>query len=342
MQAVFFERHGGPEEIRVGDLPRPSPGAGEVLLEVRAVALNHLDLWTRRGLPGLELELPHVGGSDLAGVIAEVGPDVEDWEVGARVCVNPGLWCDRCERCAAGEHPLCPDFKILGEHVRGGMAEFAAVPARNLYPVPEGVPFEVAAAAPLVFQTAWRALMTRARLLPDETILVTGASGGVSTAAIRIALRRGAWVYAVTSGRRNVERIRDMGATVVIDRLEEDFSRRVWSETRKRGVDVVIDGVGEAMWPGCLRALAAGGRMVAYGATTGPGAEVDIRRLFWKQHSILGSTMATHAEFEEVMALVMSGELEPVIDEIWPLARAREAHERLERGDVFGKLVLTP
>lgn len=342
MNAAYFERHGGPDEIVYGEAPDPTPGEGEVRIRVRASALNHLDLWTRRGLPGLELELPHIGGSDMAGIVESLGPGVDGVEIGAPVCVNPALWCGECEWCRAGEHPLCPRFRILGEHVPGGMAELAVVPARNLYPIPEGFPFETAAAAPLVYQTAWRALGTRAGLRAGETVLVTGASGGVSTAAIQIAKHLGATVYAVTSGPDNVERAEGLGADVAIDRLSEDFSRRVWAETDKRGVDVVIDGVGEAVWPGCLRALAPAGRMVVYGATTGPKGEIDIRRMFWRQIAVLGSTMASRGEFEAVMKLVLAGTLEPVIDDVLPLSSAREAHERLERGDVFGKLVLTP
>ncbi len=341
MRAAFFRAHGGPDRIEVGEVPEPVPGRGEVRVRVRAAALNHLDLWTLGGLPGLELELPHIGGSDIAGIVDVCGPEVTGWEPGRPVAVNPALWCGECEFCLAGEHSLCVRFRIIGEHVRGGFAEFVVVPARNLYAIPVGFPFEVAAAAPLVFQTAWRALIGRARLARGESVLVTGASGGVSTAAIRIARHVGARILAVTSGPENVERVRDLGAEVVIDRLEEDFSRRVWTETGKRGVDVIIDSVGEALWPGCVRALAPGGRMVVYGATTGPEGRIDIRRMFWRQTSILGSTMANLAEFERAMALVVSGELSPVVDGVLPLERAREAYERLARGDVFGKLVLT-
>ena len=342
MKAAYFEAHGGPERILVGELPDPVPGEGEVLIEVKAAALNHLDLWTRRGLPGLELEMPHVGGSDMAGVVASVGPEVEGWRPGQPVAVNPGLWCGECEWCAAGEEPLCRSYRIIGEHVPGGFAELAVVPARNLFALPDGFPFEIAAAAPLVYQTAWRALMTRAGLKAGETVLVTGASGGVSTAAIQIAVRAGARVLAVTSGPENVERVRALRAHVVIDRLDGDFSKRVWTETGKRGVDVVIDGVGEAVWPACFKSLAPAGRMVVYGATTGPDGCIDIRRLFWKQATIMGSTMAGRADFERVMELVVRGELAPVVDDVWPLDRARDAYERLERGDVFGKLVLVP
>jgi len=342
MRGAYFAAHGGPENIVVGEVPEPEPGRGEVLVEVRAAALNHLDLWTLAGLPGLDLAMPHVGGSDMAGVVARVGPGVAEWAPGERVVVNPGVWCDQCDQCRAGEHPLCRRYGILGEHFPGGFARFAVVPARNLFALPDDVAFETAAAAALVYQTAWRALMTRAGLLAGETVLVTGASGGVSTVGIQIAKHAGATVFAVTSGAENVERVRSLGADMVIDRLEEDFSKRVWNETGKRGVDVVLDSVGEATWEPCFRSLAPLGRMVVYGATTGPHGAIDIRRMFWRQSAILGSTMGTDAEFRTVMRLVVSGELTPVIHDAWPLSRAREAYELLAGGGVFGKLVLIP
>lgn len=342
MRAAYFEEHGGPEVLAVGDIPEPSAGPGEVLVSVRAVALNHLDLWVRRGMPGLELAMPHVGGSDIAGVVEATGEGVAGWASGDRVVVNPALWCERCEWCARGEHSLCRSFRIIGEHVAGGTAEKVAVPARNLYRLPEGVGFEEAAAVPLVFQTAWRALIGRGRLRPGERVLVTGASGGVSTAAIQIAKLAGATVYAVTSGPENVRRVRELGADLVVDRLEEDFSRRVWTETEKRGVDLVLDGAGESVWEGCLRVLARGGRLVTYGATTGPQGRIDIRQLFWRQLEVVGSTMASRGEFEEAMELVFSGRLRAVVDEVLPLDRIREAHRRLESGEAFGKLVLVP
>lgn len=344
MKAAYFERHGGPDVIRVGDLPEPTAGPGEAVIRVRAAGLNHLDLWTRRGLPGLTLKMPHIGGSDVAGEIAATGDGVEGWAPGDRVAVNPGLWCvdDACEWCARDEHPLCTTYRILGEHVPGGFAERVAVPVRNLVRLPDGFPFATAAVAPLVYQTAWRGLLTRGRLAPGETVLVTGASGGVSTAAIQIAKHRGARVFAVTSGPANTRRVEALGADLVIDRLEEDFSRRVWAETKKRGVDLVLDSVGAATWEGCVRTLARAGRMVVYGATTGPQGTLNIARLFWSQTSIMGTTMATRAEFEAVMRLVLDGTLTPIVDDVWPLDRAREAHERLEAGGVFGKLVLEP
>ena len=341
MRAAVVEDHGGPEVVRVRDVPDPEPGRGEVRVAVRAVALNHLDLWVRRGLPGLKLTFPHIGGSDVAGTVDAIGPGVPGVERGRRVLVNPALWCGECEFCRKGEESLCVSFHIFGEHVPGGMAEYAVVPARNVLAIPDSLSFEAAAAVPLVYQTAWRALR-RARLAEGETILVLGASGGVATAAIQIAKWRGAVVVAVTRGEEKVEKVRALGADEVVDRSRGDFSKIVWEWTGKRGVDVVLENVGEATWKGSLRVLAKGGRLVTYGATTGPRGEVDIRLLFWRQLELIGSTMASKREFEEAMALVFDGSLAPVIDVVWPLERARDAHERLERGEQFGKIVLTP
>jgi len=340
MRAAVFHEFGGPEVVRVEEVPRPAPGPGEVLVEVKAAALNHLDLWVRRGLP-IETPMPHIGGSDVAGVVAELGPGVEGPAPGTPVVANPSLWCGRCEWCIRGEHSLCVDYRILGEHTQGGLAEAVVVPASNLYPIPEGYDFAAAAAAPLVFLTAWRGLITRGRLRPAESVLVTGASGGVGTAAVQIARRAGARVYAVTTA-EHVERVRALGADVVYDREAVDYAREVWRDTGRRGVDLVFDSVGQAFWKQNLRALARGGRLVTYGATTGPAAETDIRLVFWKQLEIIGTTMSNRHEFEAVMGLVFRGELRPVVDVVWPLERAREAHERLEAGRQFGKVVLVP
>ena len=342
MKAAFFRRHGGPDVLEVGEAPEPVVAAGTVLVRVHAVSLNHLDLWTRRGLPGLELEMPHIGGSDAAGVVETVGADVDGWSPGDRVVINGGLFCGICDFCQAGDEALCRRFRVLGEHVRGAAAELVRVPATNLYPVPADMPLERVAAAPLVFQTAWRALTTRGRLAADETLLVTGASGGVATAGVQIGRHLGARVVAVTSGEENAARVAALGAEVVIDRLAEDVDGRIAEATAKRGVDVVLDSVGEAMWKTVTRAAGPGSRIVVYGATTGPKVTLHLAHLFWKQQAVIGSTMSSRQEFEEVMALVMDGTLEPVVDEVLPLEQIRQAHERLEAGQVFGKLVLTP
>jgi NADPH:quinone reductase-like Zn-dependent oxidoreductase len=340
MQAALFHAHGAPSVLRLEDVAVPEPGPAEVRLRVAASALNHLDLWVRRGLP-IETTMPHIGGSDIAGEVDAVGEGVDGWEAGARVVVNPSLWCGRCEWCLRGEQPLCVGYRIIGEHTQGGLAEFVTVPARNLYRVPDGYPLETAAAAPLVFLTAWRGLLVRGRLRAGETVLITAASGGVGTAAVQIAAHAGARVLAVSTG-RHVDRLLELGADHVIDRTASDFSREAWQLTGRRGVDVLFDSVGEATWAGALRSLARGGRLVTCGATTGPAAVTDLRLLYWKQLEVLGTTMSTHAEFEAAMRLVFDGLLEPVIDVVWPLARARDAHERLEAGEHFGKIVLVP
>lgn len=342
MKAAIFRKHGGPEVIEIADVERPEPAAGEALIAVKAAAMNHLDLWARRGLPGLDFDLPHIGGSDIAGMVEEVGEGAEGLEPGTRVLVNPSLYCGECEWCLRGEESLCVRYRILGEHTDGGFAEYVSVPAGNVMPIPDDLDFETAAAVPLVFQTAWRGLKGRGRLQAGETVLILGGSGGVSTAAIQIARHLGARVFAVTSGPENVRRVQELGADLAIDRLESDFSGVVWEATQKRGVDLVFDGIGEAVWPNALRSLARDGRLVTYGATTGPRGQVDIRIVFWKQLRIIGTTMSNRAEFEEVMSLVFQGKLKAVIDVVWPLERAREAHERLEAGDQFGKIVLTP
>ncbi|HSU16878.1 zinc-binding dehydrogenase [Longimicrobium sp.] len=341
MRAAIFHTTGGPDVVRIEDVPAPSPGPGEVLVQVKASAMNHLDLWVRRGMP-IETTMPHIGGSDVAGVIAEVGEGVDASRVGERVVVNPSLSDGTCEWCRRGEESMCVRFRILGEHTDGGFAEYVAAAADHVYPLPDGYAFEDAAALPISYMTAWRALHTRARLRAGEDVLVLGASGGTAIAAVQIAVMTGARVFAVTSGAENVERLRGLGAAFVYDRLGEDWSAAIHADTGRRGVDVVVENVGAATWKGSMRALAQGGRLVTYGGTTGPKVEIDLRAVFWKQLSVLGSTMASKAEFEAMLQAAFSGALRPVIDSVMPLDHAREAHERLEAGGQFGKIVLTP
>jgi NADPH:quinone reductase-like Zn-dependent oxidoreductase len=341
MKSAIFATHGAPDVIRIADIPRPRPAPGELLIGVRACGLNHLDLWVRRGLP-IETTMPHIGGSDIAGVIAEIGDDIEGWRVGERVVVNPALWCGECEWCRRGEHSMCDTFRILGEHTNGGFAEYVAVPADHAYRLPESYPFEKAAALPVSYQTAWRAVVSRARVTSGDDVLVLGASGATAAACVQISKLLGARVFAVTSGSRSVERARAIGADVVYDRERQDFSREVFKDTEKRGVDVVIENVGEPTWKGSVRALARGGRLVTYGATAGPNVVTDARTLFWKQLEILGTTMANRAEFEAMLDAALAGKIDPVIDVVMPLDSAREAHERLEEGRQFGKIVLVP
>ncbi len=340
MKAVAIFEHGGVDKLTLTDLPRPSIGPDEVLINVKAVAMNHLDLWVREGLPGLKLEFPFTLGSDVAGVIAEVGAQVRDWQVGQRVTINPGWWCGRCEYCLAGQESLCVEFKIFGEHLPGGYAEFIRVPARNLLSIPDDFSFEEAAAAPLAFLTAWRALITQARVIPGDDVLILGVGGGVASAALQVAKLVGARVFATSSSDAKLKRAQELGADILINSKEKEFEREVWRITNKRGVDVVFDSIGAATWLKSIRALRKGGRLVTVGATSGPNPTEEIRLIFWKQISIIGSTMSTQKEFREVMKLVFRRQLKPVIDKIFPLEEARAAHERLARGEQFGKIVL--
>jgi NADPH:quinone reductase-like Zn-dependent oxidoreductase len=341
MRAAIFEEFGGPGVVEIKKVPVPDPGPGEVRVKVDAAAMNHLDLWVRRGLP-IETPMPHIGGSDIAGVVDAVGPGADDVPIGTRVVVDPSLDYDWYNGQDRGESFEELPFRIIGEHTQGGFAEYTIVPAENLLEIPGDFPATDAAAAGLVFVTAWRALITRGRLRPGERVLITGASGGVGTAAVQVARRAGAKVFAVTGGVENVARTKALGADIVYDRFEVDFSREVWRDTYKQGVDVVFDTVGEEIWPKCLRALSKGGRLVTSGATTGSRGVTELRLVFWKQLEILGSTMGSHTEFREVMRLVFEGVFDPVIQEVMPLADARRAHEILEGGKIFGKLVLVP
>lgn len=341
MRAAIFEEHGGPEVVHTAEVDTPEPGPDEVRLRVEASGMNHLDLWVRRGLP-IETTMPHIGGSDVVGTVDALGSDVDGWSEGDRVLINPSLWCGECEWCVKGEESLCESYRILGEHTQGGFAEYVTVPARNLYSIPDDLDAATAAAAPLVSVTAWRGLVTRGRLGDGDSVLITGASGGVGTAAIQIAKHLGARVFAVTST-PFVDRVLDLGADAVYDRTDPDvdYGKEVWKATGKRGVDVVFDSVGQATFQQNARALARAGRLVVYGATTGPEGQVDIRLLFWRQLEILGTTMSNQREFREAMELVMDGSLEPVVDSVFTLDEAADAHRRLEGGEAFGSIVLT-
>ncbi len=341
MKALAITEHGGIDKLQIMDLPKPSIGPDDVLISVHAVALNHLDLFVRNGSPALKLPLPHIPGSDVSGVIAEVGANVRDLKPGQRVTVNPGLSCGHCEFCLGGQQSLCAEFQILGEHLTGAAAEFVRVPAVNVLPIPDNFSFEAAAAAPLVFLTAWRALISRARLRAGEDVLVIGAGAGTGMAAIQIAKHAGARVYATSSSDEKLHKAKEIGADVVINYNTQEWDREVFKQTGRRGVDVVFESVGEATWLKSIRSLKRGGRMVVIGATTGPHPQEEIAYIFWKQIDILGSTMSNQREFREVMNLVLRGDLKPIIDGVYPLERAREAHARLESGEQFGKIVLT-
>jgi NADPH2:quinone reductase len=341
MKAAIFSEFGNPDVVRIDEVETPEPGPGEVRIQVRAAAMNHLDLWVRRGLP-IEITMPHIGGSDIAGLVDAVGTDVTGVELGTRVVVDPSLDYDWYDGTPSGSGLPTKEFRIIGEHTQGGFAEYCVVPMSNLVQIPGGVSFETAAAASLVSVTAWRALMRRGGLKAGEQVLVTGASGGVSSVAIQMARMAGARVFAVTSGEENAARAQELGAHAVYDRDQVDWGPEVFKDTGKRGVDLVLDSVGEAVWESCLRALCVGGRLVTFGATTGAAGETEIRMVFWKQLSILGSTMGDPRDYREAMNLVFAGRIEPVIHSVLPLEKARRAHEMLEGGEVFGKLVLTP
>ncbi|HYU07181.1 MAG TPA: zinc-binding dehydrogenase [Thermoplasmata archaeon] len=333
--------YGGPEVLElVPDYPDPVPGPDQVVVRVHATSLNHLDLFVREGIPTLKLALPHILGSDAAGDIAEVGSDITDLEVGDRVVVNPGISCGRCEYCLKGEDSECVDYKILGEHLPGAYAEKVAVPARNVLKIPTDMDFAPAAAAPLAFMTAWRMLITRAKVRPGEDVLILGAGSGVSTAAIQVAKLAGCTVFTTSSSDAKLEKAKALGADVLVNYATMPWSKAVWELTGKRGVDVIVDHVGQATFKDSVRTLRKGGRIVVPGATTGPMLELDARYLFWRQLSVLGSTMANQREFEEVLKLVFMGRLKPVVDRVFLLAQARQAHEYLAKGEQFGKVVL--
>ncbi|MFC6872723.1 zinc-binding dehydrogenase [Halobellus marinus] len=345
MQAVKFTSHGDRDVIEYGEVPDPEVDRGEVLVDVKAAALNHLDVWTRRGLPGIDLSFPHVPGSDMAGVVDAVGEAVTRFEPGDRVAFFAATTDSDGER---GDGPprddptLSSDFSIIGEHSQGVHAEYAAVPAANLIPVPEGVDWEVAGSAALVFGTAWRMLIHRAEVQAGEHVLVHGASGGVGHAAVQIADHAGCTVYATGSSEAKLDHAADCGADHAINYEETDFAAAVDDLTDGRGVDVVVDHVGEATYDGSLRSLRKGGRFVTCGATTGGNPDAGLRRIFWNQLSVIGSTMATPEQVAEVLDLVWAGDLEPEIRATLPMSETARAHELIENREGFGKVVVIP
>ena len=341
MRALAFNEFGGPEKLRLQDVPDPKAAPGEVVVRVRACALNHLDIFVREGIPALKTPLPFWTGCDIAGDVAEVGPDVTGLRVGDRVCVNPNLTCGRCEFCIQGEDSLCVRYGIVGEHLPGGLAELVAVSAENVLPLPAHVSYEHAASFILTNMTAWRMVVTQARVRPGEDVLILGVGGGVSSTAVQIAKLCGARVLVTSSSDAKLERARQLGADVSINYAKEDWESAVYEKTAKRGVDVVLENVGAQTWKQSLRSLRKGGRLVTCGATTGPIAETDIRIVFWKQIHIIGSTMANRREFNDVMRLFFAGRLKAIVDEIVPLKDGAAAQRRLAEGRQFGKIVLT-
>jgi NADPH:quinone reductase-like Zn-dependent oxidoreductase len=342
VKAVVFDRHGGLEVLQYRDVPDPQIAADEVLVRVRACALNHLDIWVRQGTPGITVPLPHITGSEIAGDVAAVGAGVKRVKVGDRVLISPGWNCGECEFCHVGDESQCLHFKIVGAQVNGGYAELAKSPERYIIPIPGDLSYEEIAAVPLVFTTAWHMLITRARLRAGESVLVLAAGSGIGSAAVQVAKLAGARVFATASSDETLERAKELGADVLINYSSANFAEEVLHHTDKRGVDVVFEHVGPATFHLSLQSLKRGGRLVTCGATTGPKAEFDIRYLFAKQLSIIGSMMGTRAELLTILDLVAQRRLKPVIDKILPLCQAAEAQRLMMERNHFGKLLLRP
>ncbi len=340
MKAVVFDQHGGPEQLRYTDVDPPHCGPHHVLVRVKACALNHLDIWIRQGIPAYHIPLPHISGCDVAGVVEQVGAEVDGPSVGTAVLVSPGLSCWRCDWCLAGRDNLCPSYKILGAHVDGGYAELVAVPAVNAIPIPGTLTFEEAAAFPLVAVTAWHMVFALAGVKPGESVLVMGAGSGVGSMAIQMANLAGARVITTVGSDDKSPKAKALGAEEVINHSTEDLTTRIKALTNGRGVDVVIEHIGPAVWHHCLAALAKGGRLATCGATTGGEITLDIRHLFSRQLTLKGCYMGTRAELREAAALVAQGRLHPVVDRVLPLQEARAAQEVLLSRRFFGKIVL--
>jgi NADPH:quinone reductase-like Zn-dependent oxidoreductase len=340
MKAVRIHQFGGPEVLTYEDIPDPQPRKDQVLVRVKACSLNHLDIWVRKGLPGVKL--PHIPGSDIAGEVAEVGEYVTGFTIGQRVLVAPMHFCGDCVKCLAGVQNQCREFTVLGNAVDGGNCELFAVPAANVIPIPNALDFNQAASVPLVFVTAWHMLVGLAAVRPGQTVLVLGASSGVGIAAIQIAKLFHCRVITTAGDEAKLEKARALGADYGINHYKQKISEEVRKITNKEGVDIVIEHVGAATWDESLRSLKAGGKLVTCGATTGPTVSLDLRHLFARQLTVLGSYMGTMAELHEVLGHVFAGRLKPVVDRVFPLSEIRAAHEYLEKSRMFGKVVVNP
>jgi NADPH:quinone reductase-like Zn-dependent oxidoreductase len=340
--ALTISSHGGLDRVEVRAIPTPTvQHAGDVRVRMRATALNHLDLFVVTGLPGVTIKPPWVLGADGTGIIDDVGADVTNVRVGDRVVINPGISDRTCEYCRAGEQPLCVRYGILGEHLPGTIAEYVVVPAANVRTIPDDVPDDIAAAFTLSTLTAWRMVVSRARVQRGEHVLIWGIGGGVALAALQICKRIGAHVSVTSSSDEKLERARALGADELLNHSKVEVGRVIRERTAKRGVDVVLDNVGQATWKQSLVALGRAGRLVTCGGTSGPMVETDVRRLFWNQWTIMGSTMGNDAEFDAVVGELRAGRLLAPVDGVYPLDRGREAFERLEGGEHFGKVVIT-
>ncbi len=342
MKAVVIHQHGGPEVLQYTDIPEPEIKANQVLVRVRACALNHLDLFVRAGIPGVKFAFPHILGSDIAGEVVRVGDLCERVKPGMRVLLAPGQSCRQCAQCVSGRDNQCRRYTLFGTGVQGGDREYLAAPEYSVIPIPDNMPFEQAAAAPLVFLTAWHMLFSRVRMEAGEDVLVLAASSGVGMAAVQIAKLFHCRVIATAGGEEKMAKAKELGADHVIDHYKQDIAAEVKRITEKRGVDIVFEHVGAATWPKSLESLAVGGRLVTCGATTGYDVKVDLRFLFSKQQSLLGSYMGTLGELHRVLKFVFRGDLKPIVDKVYPFAQIAEAHQYLENKEQFGKVVLVP
>ena len=340
MKVTLFRQHGGPEVLEYTDFPIPEPKPGEVLVRIRAAALNRMDVLVRNGWPGLKLGLPHINGADGAGEINALGDGVTELNIGDRVAINANLGCGTCEFCLQNQDNMCRNWHLLGETIHGTYAEYICLPVRQLYKLPTGFDFHKSAAAALVYQTAWHSMVKRGGVKAGETVAIVGAGGGVNSASIQVAKHLGAKVVVIGSNEKKLKNAELLGADILINRSkEEDWSKAVFIATNKQGVDVVIDNVGTT-FSSSLRALKKGGRLLTVGNSGAPRFEIDNRYVFSKHLSIIGSTMSTLTDFTEVMDLVVAGKLKPVIDSTFPLKDAASAQERLWSGENFGKITL--
>ena len=337
MKAIRIHAHGGVEQLRIDELEMPRPGPHEVLIEVRAAALNHLDIWVRKGLPGLRL--PLILGSDGSGVVKEAGKEVTQFAAGDRVVAQPGFGCGLCQACLGGRENYCLRYGIRGEHSSGVQAQYAVLDETQVIRLPANVSFDEGAAIPLVYMTAWEMLVNKCGVKPTDTVLVVAASSGVGSAAVQIARVYGAHVIA-TAGTAKLEKARALGADTVLDHYKQDVAKEVKKLTEGRGVDIVVDHAGSASWQASMRSLAKGGKLVFCGATTGPEVSIDLRFLYIRQQSILGSTMGLRSDMFRILQLVEAGKMKGVVDKVFPFTEVAKAHEYLESGQQFGKVIL--
>lgn len=338
MKAIRIHAHGGLDQLQINELEMPRPGPRQVLVEIKAAALNHLDLWVRKGLPGIHL--PIIMGSDGAGVVKEIGKEVTQFAAGDRVLAQPGFGCGVCRECLSGKENYCAKYEIVGEHSNGVQAQFVALDEDKAIHQPGNIGFEEAAAIPLVYMTAWEMLINKCALKPTDTVLVIAASSGVGGAAVQIACAHGARVIA-TAGTAKLAKARKMGAEAVLDHYRQDVAKEVKKLTDGRGVDIVVEHAGAASWQASTRSLAKGGKLVTCGATTGPEVSIDLRFLYIRQQSILGSTMGNRGDMFRILQLVQAGKMRGVVDKVFPFTEVAKAHDYLEKGEQFGKVILS-